>query len=118
MGQVNTPGRFEMVGPTTVLQALSMAGSWQVGANLRQIVIFRRGDDWRLLATMVNLDAALHGHQPCPAGELWLSDSDVIIVPKSAILVADDFINLVFTRGIYGVFPLSSYISFGTLSKL
>ena len=107
MGEVNTPGRFEMVGPTTVLQAMSMAGSWHVGANLRQIVIFRRGDDWRLLATMVNLDAALHGQQPCPAGEIWLSDSDVIIVPKSAILVADDFINLVFTRGIYGVFPVT-----------
>ena len=92
MGEVNTPGRFEMVGPTTALQALSMAGSWRVGANLRQIVVLRRGDDWRLLATMINLDAALHGHQPCPPGEIWLSDSDVIIVPKSAILVADDFI--------------------------
>ena len=118
MGEVNTPGRFEMVGPTTVLQAMSMAGSWQVGANLRQIVIFRRGDDWRLLATMVNLDAALHGKQPCPAGELWLSDSDVIIVPKSAILVADDFINLVFTRGIYGVFPISTQINFTKMSSL
>ena len=82
MGEVNVPGRFEMVGPTTVLQAMSMAGSWNVGANLRQIVVFRRGDDWRLLATMVNLDAALHGKQPCPAGEIWLSDCDVIIVPK------------------------------------
>ena len=118
MGQVNVPGRFEMVGPTTVLQALSMAGSWQVGSNLRQIVIFRRGDDWRLLATMVNLEAALHGHQPCPAGELWLSDSDVVIVPKSAIQVADDFINLVFTHGIYGVFPLTTQFTFTKLSTL
>jgi polysaccharide export outer membrane protein len=118
LGEVNTPGRFEMVGPTTALQALSMAGSWRVGANLRQIVVFRRGDDWRLLATMINLDAALHGRQPCPPGEIWLSDSDVIIVPKSAILVADDFINLVFTRGIYGVFPFSSQLSFGTLTTL
>jgi polysaccharide export outer membrane protein len=118
MGEVNTPGRFELLGPTTVLQAMSMAGSWRVGANLRQIVIFRRGDDWRLLATMVNLDAALRGKQPCPAGELWLSDSDVIIVPKSAILVADDFINLVFTRGIYGVFPMTAYLNLSTASTL
>ncbi len=118
MGEVNVPGRFEMVGPTTVLQAMSMAGSWKVGANLRQIVIFRRGDDWRLLATMVNLDAALHGKQPCPAGELWLSDSDVIIVPKSAILVADDFINLVFTRGIYGIFPVTGYVNLFSASTL
>ncbi|OHB78765.1 MAG: hypothetical protein A2V98_06580 [Planctomycetes bacterium RBG_16_64_12] len=118
LGEVGTPGRFELSGPTTALQALSMAGSWNVGANLRQIVVFRRGDDWRLLATMIDLAAALHGKQPCPAGEIWLSDSDVVIVPKSPILRADDFIDLVFTRGIYGVFPMQAAINFSKLSTL
>ncbi len=118
LGEVATPGRFELTGPTTVLQALAMAGSWNVGARLDQIVVFRRGDDWRLMATMLNLDAALHGRQPCPPGEIWLSDSDLVIVPKSPILVADDFIDLVFTRGIYGVFPLSSTINFAKLNSL
>jgi polysaccharide biosynthesis/export protein len=118
LGEVKNPGRFELTGPTTALQALSMAGSWNVGANLKQIVVFRRGDDWRLLATMIDLDGALHGRTPCPPGEIWLSDSDVIIVPKSAILQADDFINLVFTRGIYGVLPLTAAINFSKLSTL
>lgn len=118
LGEVNNPGRFEMTGPTTALQAISMAGSWRVGANLRQIVVFRRGDDWRLMATLINLEGALFGRQPCPKGEIWLNDSDVIIVPKSAILQADDFIDLVFTRGIYGVFPLTSTINFSKLSSL
>jgi polysaccharide biosynthesis/export protein len=118
LGEVNTPGRFELVGPTTAIQAISLAGSWRVGANLRQIVVFRRGDDWRLLATMIDLQAALLGNQPTPPGEIWIDDSDVVIVPKSQILVADDFINLVFTRGIYGVFPLTSQISFIKTSSL
>ena len=118
VGEVKTPGRFELTGPTTAIQAISMAGSWRVGANLRQIVVFRRGDDWRLLATMINLQAALLGNQPCPPGEIWIDDSDIIIVPKSNILIADDFIDLVFTRGIYGVFPLTSQISFMKLNSL
>jgi len=118
LGEVATPGRFELTGPTTVLQALSMAGSWNVGGNLRQIVIFRRGEDWRLMATMVDLEAALHGKQPCPAGEIWLSDSDVVIVPKGRILRADDFISLVFTRGIYGVFPVTGSVNFARMSSL
>jgi polysaccharide biosynthesis/export protein len=118
LGEVNTPGRFELTGPTTALQALSMAGSWRVGANLRQIVVFRRGDDWRLLATMIDLEGALFGNQPCPKGEIWIDDSDVIIVPKGKILIADDFINLVFTRGIYGVFPMMNSIQFMKLSTL
>jgi polysaccharide biosynthesis/export protein len=118
LGEVKTPSRITLEGPTTVMQALAMAGSYNVGANIRQIVIFRRGDDWRLMATMVNLEGALLGHNPCPYGEIWLDDSDVIVVPKSAILQTDDFINLVFTRGIYGVFPLTANINFAKLSSL
>jgi len=118
LGEVAAPGRFELTGPTTVLQALAMAGSWNVGANLKQVVIFRRGDDWRLMATMVDLHAALHGKQPCPPGEIWLNDSDVVIVPKSRIEVAGDFIEQVFTRGIYGVIPFGASINFAKLSSL
>jgi len=41
-----------------------------------------------------------------------------VIVPKGKILIADEFIELVFTRGIYGVFPLSATINFSKLSTL
>ncbi len=118
LGEVGSPGRFELTGPTTVLQALAMAGSWNVGAHLKQVVVFRRGDDWRLLATMVDIHRALHGTDPCPQGEIWLADSDVIIVPKSPVLATTDFIDLVFTRGIYGVFPLGATINFSRMSAL
>jgi len=40
-------GPLPLDGPTTVMQALSVAGGWNVGANLRQVIIFRRGEDWR-----------------------------------------------------------------------
>lgn len=112
LGEVALPGRYEMTGPTTLMQALAMAGSWNVGAYLKQVVVFRRGHDWRLKATMLDIRPALYGRQPCPPDEIWLSDSDVIVVPKNQILVADEFIDLVFTRGIYGVFPLSATINF------
>ena len=42
----------------------------------------------------------------------------MVIVPKSTILLADDFINLVFTRGIYGVFPMNATLNFAKLSTL
>ena len=114
LGEVRIPGRYVLEGPTTVMQAIALAGSWNVGANLRQVVIFRRGEDWRLLATMVNLQGAmLYANQPCPAGEIWLNDSDVIILPKGKILLCDDFINLVFTRGIYGILPFGASYSWG-----
>ena len=42
----------------------------------------------------------------------------MIIVPKSHILEADDFINLVFTRGLYGVFPLQVDANFAKISTI
>ena len=118
LGEVGVPGRYELSGPTTVIQALSMAGGWKIGAHLRQVVVLRRGDDWRLMATMLNLRPPLYGDQPCPPDEIWISDSDVVIVPKNPILVADEFIELVFTRGIYGVFPMTSTLTFTKVSTL
>ncbi|MBN8629039.1 MAG: polysaccharide biosynthesis/export family protein [Planctomycetes bacterium] len=118
LGEVRTPGRFVLDGPTTVMQSIAMAGGWNVGANTRQIVVFRRGDDWRLMATMLDLRGALYGKTPCPADELWINDADIVVVPKSPILVADDFINLVFTRGLYGVAPFSVGTNFSFLNTL
>ncbi|HTQ39743.1 MAG TPA: polysaccharide biosynthesis/export family protein [Pirellulales bacterium] len=112
-GEVNTPGRYSMEGPTTLMQAISLAGSWKIGANLREIAIFRRGDDWRLMATVVHMQSTmLFNHQPCPCGEIWLDDSDIVMVPKSPILMVDDLVNLYFTRGLYSVLPFSTFYDF------
>jgi polysaccharide export outer membrane protein len=105
VGEVANPGRFTLDAPTSAMQSIALAGGWNVGANLRQVVIFRRAEDWRLMATKLDVRGALYGKRPCPADEIWLRDSDIVVVPKSPILVADDFIELVFSRGLYGVLP-------------
>jgi polysaccharide export outer membrane protein len=111
LGEVARPGRYELVAPTTVMQAISMAGSWTVGAHITNVVVFRRMDDWSLMATKLDLRAALLGRTPCPEGEIWVGDTDLIIVPKSRILRTDNFIELVFTRGLYGVVPVQGTVS-------
>lgn len=119
VGEVQLPGRYVLEGPTTTMQAIAMAGSWNIGANLRQVVVFRRGDDWRLMATMLDLQGALYGKRPCPADEIWLNDSDIIVVPKSPIQWANEFIEQVFTRGIYGVVPFQGVsMNFNKFSTL
>ena len=106
LGHVSQPGRFELQGPTTTMQAIALAGGWQVGANLRQVVVFRRGDDWRLMATMLDLRGALYGRRPVPADEIWLNDADIVLVPKTPIQAADELIEQIFTRGLYAAIPL------------
>ena len=70
-------------------------------------MIFRRTEDWRLMATRLDLRGALLGQRPAPSDELWLRDSDIVIIPKSPIQRLDELIDLVFTRGLYGIIPLS-----------
>ena len=94
LGEVQTPGRYTLEGPTTLMGAIALAGGWNPGANLRQVVVFRRSDDWRLMATMLDIKGALYGRRPTPADEIWINDSDVVVIPKSPIQVADEFISL------------------------
>jgi polysaccharide export outer membrane protein len=118
LGEVRSPGRYTLEAPTTVMQAISMAGSWTVGAHITNIVVFRRADDWRLIATVLDLRAALLGKVPCPAAEIWVSDADLIIVPKSKLLRTDNFIELIFTRGLYGVIPFNGNVTYSVFRDL
>lgn len=118
LGEVAHPGRYSLDGPTTTMQAISVAGGWNIGGNLRQVVIFRRGDDWRLMATMLDLRGALYAKVPTPADEVWLNDSDVVVVPKAPIRVFDDYVSLAFTQGIYAIMPFHQALALNMYSYL
>ena len=97
------------------MQAIALAGGWNIGGNRREIVVFRRAEDWHLIATKLGL----LGERPSPADELWLRDSEILIVPKSPIVRVNDFIELVFTRGVYGAIPFNGVsIGFAKLSSI
>ncbi len=110
-GEVVAPNRYQLLGPTSVTQAIALAGGHKLGGNLRQIIIFRRAEDWRLIATKVDLRGAILGKDPTPADEIWLRDSDTIIVPQTPVKVMNNFVRQVFTEGIYGAFPFTYSIS-------
>jgi len=112
LGEVARPGQFELTGPTTLMGAIALAGGWNQGANLRQVVVFRRGEDWRLMATMLDVKGALYGRRPAPADEIWLGDSDIVVIPKAPIRVANEVIDQVFVRGLYSLFPQFSFGQF------
>jgi polysaccharide export outer membrane protein len=118
LGEVQNPGRYTLDGPTTIMQALAIAGSWNVGSNIEQVVVLRRTEDWRLVATMLNLRDAVLGRDVCPANEIWVSDSDLIIVPQSKIQLCNKWVEQLFTKGIYGVVPITGSVSYTNGSTL
>ena len=116
LGEVNQPGRYELLAPTSAMQAITLAGDGKIGANWRQIVVFRRGPDWRLMATMLDLRGAKYGRRPVPADDIWLNDSDIVLVTKTPIQQADELIEQVFTRGLYSVVPREVLWNIGFVS--
>jgi polysaccharide export outer membrane protein len=115
-GEVMTPGRYTLEGPTTVMQAITLAGGYENGGNVRQVVVFRRDENWCLKATIVDVHAPLYGKDPCTVNDIWLRDNDMVIVPKTRILCATDVIDLYFTRGAYAVFPVSFFANLSQAS--
>ncbi len=107
IGEVGNPGQVQLNGPTTVIGAIASAGGNNVGANLRQVVIFRRAEDWRMISTMLDLRGALLGRRPTPTDEIWVRDGDVIVIPPAPIKLFDNFVQQVFTNGVYGIVPFS-----------
>lgn len=117
LGEVAQPGRFTLDRPTTVMGAISLAGSWNIGGNLRHVIVFRRADDWRLVATKLNLQGALMGRHATPSDEIFLRDSDIVLVPKNPIQRVDDAINLVFTQGVNPMISFGSALGILQLSQ-
>ncbi len=118
VGEVRNPGRFPLTGPTTVMQAIALAGSWNIGAKLNHVVVLRRDQNWQLVATRLRLHDAFFGNQPCADGEIWLRDNDIVILPKSRIQWTGDLIELFFTRGLYGVLPINGTFQLRNLSVI
>lgn len=105
VGQVNQPGQFELVGPTTALQALALAESDLQGGNLRNIIVLRRDEAWRLTATRLDLSGTLFGRRPLPSDEIFLRDSDIIVVPRKPIQRLSEAVDLYLTSTLYSIFP-------------
>lgn len=105
LGQVASPGRFEITAPTTVLAAIASAGGDLPSGNLRQVVVFRRAEDWRMISTMLDLQGAMLGKRPTPTDEIWLRDGDVVIVPDKPINRFNEWAEQIFSSGIYAVIP-------------
>ena len=110
LGEVFEPGRFDLEDtPTSVVGAIALAGGYiPASANLRQVVVFRRGEGFELLSTVLDLRAPLLGHEAHPADNIWVRDGDVIILPSTPLRLINNLVRQVFTEGVYGVVPFTT----------
>lgn len=82
-GEVKEAGRFTVTKPTTVLQAIALAGGLDIYAAKARIVIQRKlnGED---VLIPFNYRAAVNGRDPW--SNIYLQPGDVVIVPERGLL--------------------------------
>jgi len=77
MGEVTHPGTMELHGPTTILQALAMAGGFKEFANTKDVKVLRPGDRGAIQTLRFNYKDMLNGD----AKPFLLRSGDTVVVP-------------------------------------
>jgi polysaccharide biosynthesis/export protein len=78
MGEVTHPGTMELHGPTTILQALAMAGGFKEFANTKDVKVLRpKGDRGSIETIRFNYKDVINGD----ARPFYLRSGDTVVVP-------------------------------------
>lgn len=89
-GQVNHPGKYDLRGPTSVTQAIAVAGGFNEAARHSQVLLFRRQSDAWYEVKSLNLKKILRGRDLNEDTEL--RPGDMLYVPQNFISKAKKFI--------------------------
>ncbi|MEI6562931.1 MAG: polysaccharide biosynthesis/export family protein [bacterium] len=88
MGEVTTPGAYNILKPITVQEAITLAGSPLYSAKLSDVVVVRKRGD-KMIATKVDAyrPLAMRKHSQF----FYLQPDDIVYVPKRTITRLSDF---------------------------
>jgi protein involved in polysaccharide export with SLBB domain len=96
IGEVNLQGLMEIRGSLRLVEALARAQIRQTTAELNSIVVIRGSGGGTPQYRMIRINDFLDGR--APDQNIYLQNSDIIIVPKTIISRVGDFVEQFFTR--------------------
>ncbi|MEM5789223.1 MAG: polysaccharide biosynthesis/export family protein [Syntrophobacteraceae bacterium] len=82
-GEVMQPGVKEIAGPTTVIQAITLAQWFKETARLNEVIVIRRGPDFKPYLIALDVEKAMKGIDI--KQDVFVQPYDIIIVPRSNI---------------------------------
>jgi polysaccharide export outer membrane protein len=90
LGEVRTPGSYEVTPNATVLQAIARAGGATEGAALGNVILMRRTGPSSLVARKVQANRAIK--QGLASQDPYVRRFDIIYVPRTSIASLDLFV--------------------------
>lgn len=93
VGQVGAPGKFEMHGPVTAIDAIAMAGGLKDSAKHSQVILFRRADGDMASTHILNMKKLMNPRHPRIDEDMVLQPGDLLVVPKNRISKIGDYVH-------------------------
>jgi polysaccharide export outer membrane protein len=97
LGQVFRPGIYPLRGPSTLIEALTMAGGYKYGAALRHVIIVRKGL-WAQNPEIVTVNLYRILKKKKFYQDPILKPGDVVYVPDSFLAKLDRFTDFFFSK--------------------
>ncbi len=82
-GELGRPGKYDLQGDTTVLEAIGIAGGFNEKSKHSQVLLFRRTSDQWMAVKKLDMKAMINSGDL--SEDLHLRPGDMIYVPKNAI---------------------------------
>ncbi|HWZ51830.1 MAG TPA: polysaccharide biosynthesis/export family protein [Granulicella sp.] len=95
LGEVGAPGRFELRGTVTTLDAMAAAGGLKSSAKHSQVVLFRREAGDMASTHILDLKKMMDVHHPNLREDIVLKPGDLLIVPKNRVSKIADYVHWV-----------------------
>jgi len=93
-GEVTTPGRYELHGPTTVVEAIAIAGGFKPGnAKQSQVILYRRIDSETAQTTLLDLKKLTNPAHPHLEESVALQPGDLLFVPQNKVSKIAPFVH-------------------------
>ena len=89
-GEVARPGKYDLRGDTTILQAVTMAGDLKAQSRSSQILLFRRASEDLVEVKQIDLKRILRTKNLTE--DTYLRPGDMVFVPKTTLSKFDRFI--------------------------
>ena len=95
VGQVTSPGKFEMHGTITALDAIAMAGGFKDSAKHSQVILFHRIDSDTARTRILNMKKLMNPKHPELEEDVTLEPGDLLVVPKNKVSKIADYVHWV-----------------------
>lgn len=125
LGEVTTPGMISTDRSISLVQAIAASGGLTPRADRAKVLLIRRKGLPVPQGAVVDVQHLVSAKKQTEHGKMqdfsqfrydvWTQDMDIVYVPRSGLAEFDDWVDLVFTRGIRSILPYSfvSGLNFG-----